>query len=52
MNELGYVEAFARLGAKLANPQWAVSAMADDGALVVSCWQTPIQAPRPWCARL
>jgi len=38
MSELGYVEAFARLGAKLANPQWAVSAIADDGALVVSCW--------------
>lgn len=38
MNELGYVEAFARHGAKLANPQWAVSAIAEDGALVVSCW--------------
>jgi hypothetical protein len=35
----GYVEAFARLGARLANPQWAVSAITDDGALVVSCWQ-------------
>ena len=38
-SNLGYVEAFARHGAKLANPQWAVSAIADDGALVVSCWR-------------
>ena len=47
MNELGYVEAFARLGAKLANPQWAVSAMADDGVLVVSCWQHLFKRPGP-----
>ena len=38
MRSLGLAEAFARYGAKLANPQWAVTAVAEDGALVVSCW--------------
>jgi hypothetical protein len=31
-------EAFAQYGAKLANPQWAVSAKAEDGSVVMSCW--------------
>ncbi len=30
--------AFAKYGAKLANPKLAVSSIADDGSLVVSCW--------------
>lgn len=30
--------AFARYGAKLKNTRWSVSAIADDGALVLSCW--------------
>ena len=38
MATLGFVEAFAKFGAKLDNPMWAVSALAVDGALVVSCW--------------
>lgn len=38
MATLGFVEAFARFGAKPANPMWAVSAIAADGALVISCW--------------
>jgi len=38
MANLGFVEAFAKFGAKLANPMWAVSAIADDGAFVISCW--------------
>lgn len=38
MGDLGFVEAFARFGARPVNPMWAVSAIADDGALVVSCW--------------
>jgi len=38
MRELGLSEAFARYGARLTNPQWAVTAIAEDGALVVSCW--------------
>lgn len=33
-----YSECFAAYGAKLPNAQWAVSALAPDGALVVSCW--------------
>jgi len=45
MRELGFVEAFAKHGAKLVNPQWAVSAMAEDGALVVSCWGHLIKTP-------
>ena len=39
MSNLTLTEAFAEYGAKLANPQWAVSAIAKDGALVVSCWR-------------
>jgi len=38
MANLGFVEAFAKFGARLINPMWAVSAIADDGALVMSCW--------------
>ena len=38
MSTLGFVEAFAKFGAKPDNPMWAVSAIADDGALVLSCW--------------
>jgi hypothetical protein len=38
MAELGFVEAFKRFGAKLENPMWAVSSIAADGALVLSCW--------------
>ena len=39
MSSKGYAEAFAAYGAKLVNVNWAVSAIADDGALVVSCWK-------------
>ncbi len=38
MANLRFTEAFAKYNAKLVNPQWAVSAIADDGALVMSCW--------------
>ncbi len=38
MADLGFVEAFAKFGAKPVNPMWAVSAIAQDGALVLSCW--------------
>ncbi|MFZ3018621.1 MAG: hypothetical protein WA056_09225 [Gallionella sp.] len=38
MANLGFVEAFAKFGAKLDNPMWAVSAIANDNALVISCW--------------
>jgi hypothetical protein len=37
--QLTFTEAFARYGATLANPQWAVSAIARDGAFVMSCWK-------------
>jgi hypothetical protein len=36
--DLTLSEAFALYGAKLVNRQWAVSAIAEDGALVMSCW--------------
>jgi putative restriction endonuclease len=35
---LTYTEAFRAFGAKLVNPMWAYSALADDGAIVLSCW--------------
>src|SRR5687767_12408245 len=38
MAEIGFMEAFAKFSAKLVNPMWAVSAIAADGALVISCW--------------
>lgn len=38
MRPLNLTTAFNRHGAKLANPQWAVSAMNNKGELVVSCW--------------
>jgi hypothetical protein len=45
MGKLSFTEAFAKYGAKLANPQWAFSAIAKDGALVVSCWQHKFTIP-------
>lgn len=39
MSNLGFVQAFARYGATLKNPQWSVCAQASDGSLVVSLWQ-------------
>lgn len=36
---MNYTEAFAAYGAKLANPQWSVSAIGSDGNLVVCLWQ-------------
>ncbi len=38
MSNLTLKEAFSEYGAKLVNPQWAVSAIAANGSLVVSCW--------------
>ena len=38
MASLNLTTAFNRYGAKLVNPQWAVSAISDKGELVVSCW--------------
>ena len=39
MATLTYTAAFRAFGAKLANPMWAYSAIAKDGALVLSCWR-------------
>ena len=39
MAALSLTSAFARYGAKLPNPQWAVSAINSKGELVVSCWK-------------
>ena len=38
MSNLNLSEAFAQYGAKLVNPQWAVSDITEDGVLVMSCW--------------
>lgn len=38
MGNLNLAETFAQYGAKRVNPQWAVSAIAEDGSLVMSCW--------------
>ncbi|SDZ14035.1 hypothetical protein SAMN04487939_1182 [Lysobacter sp. yr284] len=40
-----FTECFASFGAKLPNPQWAVSALAEDGALVISCWSLYFDRP-------
>jgi hypothetical protein len=39
MSALTLTAAFNRYGAKLINPQWAVSAISASGELVVSCWK-------------
>ena len=39
MKKLTLTAAFAGYGAKLKNPRWACSAIANDGAFVISCWQ-------------
>lgn len=38
MSTISYTEAFGKFGATLTNPNWAVSAKAPDGAIVLSCW--------------
>lgn len=38
MATLSYTDAFRAYGATLANPQWAYSALAPDGAIVLGCW--------------
>lgn len=38
MGNLTFTEAFRAFGAKLVNPMWAYSAIAQDGAVVISCW--------------
>lgn len=45
MGKLSYTECFSKYGAKLANPQWAVSAEALDGSIVVSCWHNYFSKP-------
>lgn len=45
MSNLGIVDAFRRYGAKQANPQWAVTVIAEDGSLVISCWQHLFRRP-------
>jgi hypothetical protein len=45
MSDLKFTEAFEKYGAKLSNPQWAFSALAGDGSLVISCWQHKITIP-------
>ena len=35
---MNFTEAFLSYGAKLANAQWAYSAEAPDGSIVLSCW--------------
>ena len=45
MAELKFTEAFAKYGAKLANPMWAFSAIAEGGSLVLSCWQHKFSMP-------
>ncbi len=39
MDNLLISDAFKRYGATLQNIRWAVSAIANDGSLVVSCWK-------------
>lgn len=45
MSNVGIVDAFRRYGAKQVNPQWAVTAIAEDGSLVVSCWSKYFSRP-------
>src|SRR5689334_7869578 len=38
MTKLTRTAAFARFDAKLVNPQWACSSIAEDGSMVITCW--------------
>jgi hypothetical protein len=40
---VNYTEAFAKYGAKLANPQWSVSALGADGNVVACFWQNHLR---------
>ena len=44
MKKLTLTAAFAYYGAKLKNTRWAYSAIADDGALVFSCWSDHLKS--------
>src|SRR5260370_42288940 len=46
MSKLNYTEAFATFGAKLVNPRWAYSAIAEDGSVVLSCWHEFLKPTR------
>ena len=43
MDRLRIVDAFKRYGATLQNYMWAVSAIAPDGGVVISCWDSDIR---------
>jgi hypothetical protein len=45
MSNLTVNEAFAQYGAKLVNRQWAVSSIAENGDLVMSCWSHYFKSP-------
>lgn len=45
MSNLTVNEAFALYGAKLVNRQWAVSSIAENGDLVMSCWSHYFKTP-------
>lgn len=45
MASINYTTAFLRYKAKLDNPNWAVSAISADGALVISCWEQYFEHP-------
>ena len=45
MAKLSFSECFAKYGAKLTNPMWAVSAQAADGSIVISCWSNYFSRP-------
>jgi hypothetical protein len=40
-----FTECFARYGATLTNPNWAVSAITPDGSVVISCWSNYFSRP-------
>ena len=45
MPTLSFTECFAKYGAKLTSPMWAVSAQAADGSIVISCWNNYFSRP-------
>jgi hypothetical protein len=45
MSDMTVSEAYAQYGAKLVNKQWAVSSIAENGDLVMSCWSHYFKAP-------
>ena len=52
MRGLNVSEAFKSYGATLKNPRWSMSAKANDGSIVISCWEKLLSRGMSYSDRL